>query len=156
MAIVVALSALMLMAFGALAVDLGNAWARKRAIQTSADLAALAGAGGLPSTLDARRVAIDYLRRNPVQGASLAACTLTTWSTPCWDNDSDETNGEIEFFDDTDNDGRVEFDANHDGNRVDTEQVTSASATVIRVVPPGHKVDFGLAGAVGFDSVDVT
>ncbi|MDP9240564.1 MAG: pilus assembly protein TadG-related protein, partial [Actinomycetota bacterium] len=57
-----------LFGLGALAVDLGNAYARKRATRTAADLVALAGAQGLPDMVKARTMALNYLGKNPVQG----------------------------------------------------------------------------------------
>lgn len=148
-AVIVAIAALMLMALGAVAVDLGNAWARKRTVQTSADLAALAGAAGLPDITEARTLALDYLRRNNTEGTTLPPCAVTSATAPtCWDNDDDYANGEIDFYgNDTNGDGRYE----------QTElTVTSGQAFAIRVIPPGAKVDFGLAGAVGFSSTTVT
>ena len=62
--------------------------------------------------------------------------------------DGDYANGEIDFFGiDTNGNGRYE-------QSEITEQ--SGQAFAVRVIPPGHKVDFGLAGAIGFDSVSVT
>ena len=42
-AVVTAIVAVLLFSVGALAVDLGNTFSRRRAVQTTADLAALAG-----------------------------------------------------------------------------------------------------------------
>ncbi len=147
-AVVTAICALMLMGFGAVAVDLGNAWARKRAIQTTADLAALAGASGLPDVQAARTLAARYLDKNrqPIGSADLA-CPQSLGSR-CWDNDDDYTNGEIDFYGP---------DANHNGRFEQSELTTpDGQAVAIRVVPPWSRVDFGLAGAVGVDRVSVT
>ncbi len=147
-AVITAILALVLMAFGAIAVDLGNAWARKRAVQTTADLAALAGGSGLPDMREARVRAMDYLTRNPQQGGALDACSVTSSVNPCWDNDGDYSNGEIDFF---------HTDTNGNGTYEPSEATsTNGQAFAIRVMPPGHKVDFGLAGAVGFSSTNVT
>lgn len=66
--IVMALSMLLLAGFGALAVDYGYMHFKRAALQTSADVAALAGAGALleyGTELDRTRdVCTDYARRN--------------------------------------------------------------------------------------------
>lgn len=71
-AVLFALLAVVVIGAGALAVDLGNAFARKRISQTQADLAALAGAARLPqgATTAAVDEAFNYLVRNvtPNQG----------------------------------------------------------------------------------------
>jgi len=54
-AIIVALMAIVLFGMGAMAVDLGNAWSRKRSTQTDADLSALAGASLLPASTSAQQ-----------------------------------------------------------------------------------------------------
>ena len=144
-AVLTALLMLVLMGAGALAVDLGNAWARKRAIQNSADLAALAGAQGLPSTSAARTSAKDYITRNVIQGQGLSGIAVN------WDDDEGvpatdaafaavgRANGEIDFF----------LDANGDGSPQRAEMVGSGQADLIRVVPPPATVQFGLAKAIG-------
>src|SRR3954449_5205761 len=64
-AIVVALTAVLLIGIGALAVDIGNLYSVRRESQRTADLAALAGAQDLPGNAQqACRSAIDYLDRN--------------------------------------------------------------------------------------------
>lgn len=82
-AIVVAISAVLLFVFGAMAVDIGAAYAERRADQNSADAAALGGANALPdmggTTSDAMRDAVAYVEVNlsePEEGweAAWAAC----------------------------------------------------------------------------------
>lgn len=90
-AVVVALSATMLFALCALGVDLGSGFARKRDIQTQADLAALAAAAELPYTGNAATIAAaakTYALQNEVMGQVDA-----TWNFI----DADMTNGFIEF-----------------------------------------------------------
>lgn len=88
-AVVVAICATLLLGVGALAVDLGNAFARKRATQTDADFAALAGGAHLPDASAAFDAAYDYLQRNlPGGGAMPAEAVLA---------DGDVTNGEIDI-----------------------------------------------------------
>jgi hypothetical protein len=88
-AVIVSILAVALFAFGALAVDLGNAFARKRVVQTQADLAALAGAAELPGDPTAAvETAFDYLQRNSALGGP-EAWTLEQFT------DGSEANGEI-------------------------------------------------------------
>ena len=94
-AVVVALSATLIFALCALGVDLGAGFARKRDIQTQADLAALAAAAKLPADLvddannaDIYAQATAYATKNEVGGQD----------TSLWDfSDDDATNGFIEF-----------------------------------------------------------
>ena len=72
--------AVILIGFTAFAVDLGNAFARKRSLQTQADLAALAGAGSLPNTIAAKAAALDYLRNNEVVGGQAWSEASITFS----------------------------------------------------------------------------
>ena len=89
-ALVVAVLALVLFGIGALAVDLGNSFTRRRAVQTTADLAALAGAQSLPNTCQAWQNAVIYLRNNPVvdddaadpSGGFAAVTGQVEWSRP--------------------------------------------------------------------------
>lgn len=118
-AIVVALSSTMLFALCALGVDLGNGFARKRDIQTQADLAALAAAAYLPADLvndannaDIYDAATEYATRNKVAGQVTAT----------WDfSDADKTNGYIEFV----------------------------GANKLRLYAPTSRVNFALAPAAG-------
>lgn len=92
-AVVVAISATMIFALCALGVDLGSAFARKRDIQTQADLAALAAASNLPRSATSEALieaaANSYAAENQVQGQDTAT----------WDfSDSDTSNGFIEYL----------------------------------------------------------
>jgi hypothetical protein len=92
-AIVVAISSLLLFGTAALAVDLGNAFNRRRQSQGTADLAALAGAQDLDGTavgaVKARVTAIDYLTRNLPLGGAMPSLG--------WDTNGDENDGEIQI-----------------------------------------------------------
>lgn len=79
-AVLFALLAVVVIGAGALAVDLGNAFARKRISQTQADLAALAGAAELPNDSAAIDEAFNYLVRNvtPNQGDVSTYKTIMT------------------------------------------------------------------------------
>ncbi len=67
-AVLVAILTIVLFAAAAVAVDLGQAFQRRRATQTTADLAALAGAQDLPNAQQACRLAVRYLLDNPPDG----------------------------------------------------------------------------------------
>jgi len=127
-AVIVAVAATALFAFGAMAVDMGNAWARKRLTQTDADLAALAGAAqltGKSSSEDpAKLAAWNWLDKN-LPNDDQSGFTLNSYAQY---TDGDETNGEI--------------------------TVSNNYAKITVVVQP-RNVSFGLANAIGFKSVDV-
>lgn len=124
-AVMVAISSLLFFGIAALVVDIGMMYERRRAVQTTADLAALAGGQELDGTTAgatlARAAALDYVenRGNLPPGGALE---------PGWDADGDEDNGEIVIS---------------DGN------------TRIRVLAPRRQVDFGFAGVFGLSSSDV-
>lgn len=130
-AVMSALLAVLLFSIGALAVDLGNLQARRRITQSTADLAALAGAQGLPDAALARTYALDYLLKNPVFGQAFAACP------GCYsDGDGpDYANGEIIVTDSA-------------GNTV----TTGTGGKKVRVIVPRRTVPYGLAGVMGFNS----
>lgn len=125
-AIMVAVLAVVLMTVAALSVDLGNAWARKRAVQTQADLAALSAGHMLPQTISNRAALLaevaTYLNKpnNNVQDQpTVTAAQL---------DDNNLANGEVDFYN---------------------------NGTRMRVIAPASNVDFFLADVAGFDDVDV-
>jgi Flp pilus assembly protein TadG len=94
--IVVALVALLLFASAAIAVDLGNAWARERQVQTQVDVAALSAGDLLPATTPVEERAIagriaTYLTEpaNEVPGQQPVTAGQLL--------DLDPTNGEVSF-----------------------------------------------------------
>lgn len=137
-AVMVAAMATLLLLFAAISVDLGNAFARRTAVQSQADHSALAGgaeltgtvvAGGTPSSAVVDEVR-DYLNLNYPQ----------TDDDSCWRDSpvtcvssADLTNGVL-------SDGEVEY-----------------TAEGMRVTAPAAFIDFGFAGAVvpGLDGTDV-
>lgn len=127
-AVIFALSALMIFGLAAVGVDLGNAMNRKKQTQTSADFAALAGAEGLPDTgaTTVQKVA-DYINENqPATDGNDECDTSPGAVTVAQLTDGDDSNGEVTF----------------PGGR-------------IRVVAPLSKVTFGMANAIGFSDVCV-
>ena len=125
-AVFVAILATLLMAMAALSVDLGNAWARKRAVQTQVDVSALSAGHLLPQTAattnDIVDQVADYLNRvnNQVYGQS------------------DVTRAQL-----------------LDGSLTNGEVIFSNGGKRMRVVSPAAHVEFGLAGVLGFDSAEV-
>jgi Flp pilus assembly protein TadG len=86
-AVIVAMLALTLFGAGALAVDIGNQWSRRRMAQSAADIAALAGAAQLPDAAAAVQTAFDYLStHDPVAEGSFTKAQMT---------DNVVSNGEI-------------------------------------------------------------
>lgn len=127
-AVVVAIMSIVLFGMGAMAVDLGNAWSRKRMTQTDADLAALAGAAQLPagdSTSQGKACALAYefLAKPGNLPSSDDGAGIPLQTAYC----SSPSNGDITFPD----------------------------STHIRVVSPARQVDFGLAGILGFKNTSV-
>ena len=134
-AVMVGFLSVLLFAVGALSVDLGNAWARKRQVQKQVDVAALSVGRMLPMTT-ANRTAIlaevaatlaDSDNRSLGQQASITAAAL--------DNGSD-ADGEVYFQD-------------------EQGAACATDCERIRVVAPGATVQFTVAGIVGSDSTTV-
>jgi hypothetical protein len=130
-----------LLASGAIAVDLGNAWARKRDAQRQVDVAALAASHLLPVTSSADRTAIaqavlDNMRLtdNGVSGQNLSPVTASNLL----------SSGMITF----------QYQAAKGGPFVSCP--LGSVCTQMTVNSPDAKVDFGLAGVLGVDSVDVS
>ena len=84
-AVIIALFMVMLLAFAALTVDLGRAWAERRQDQTAADAAAMAGAieyvRSNPTDADVVALVQDYVERNigyPADDAGWSGCPAPT------------------------------------------------------------------------------
>lgn len=96
-AIFVAVLSTLLLLMAALAVDLGNGWARKRAAQTQVDVSALAAGAMLPQTASNRNAIVDnvvaYLNRenNDVVGQDLVTRAQML--------NGDQGDGEVTFSD---------------------------------------------------------
>jgi hypothetical protein len=132
-AVIFAISAVMIFGLAALGVDLGNAMNRKKLTQNAADLSALAGAEGLPAQDDStlQKVA-DYLNKN---------ATATDGTDSC----------------NPDGGGPVTVDQlrSDDPGGAANGEVTFPSADEIRVVSPAAKVTFGFANAIGISDTCV-
>lgn len=129
-AIIVAISIIVLLGFGAFAVDMGFVYMKKNELQNAADAAALAGAAALVSYGDnlgqVKNVAMDYARRN-----------FTVQNNP----------------EDTIQIGDITFYKDYVLNSIDPNQV---EATVRRIGARGNPVTLFLARALGLDVMDVT
>jgi Flp pilus assembly protein TadG len=125
-AILTSILAVVLLTVAAMSVDLGNAWARQRDVQTQADLAATSAGHWLPQTAanknDILTEVADYLNRanNKVVGQNVVTIGQL--------DDDDLANGEVDF---------------------------SNGGLRMQVVAPHATVDFGLAAAIGYTSTNV-
>lgn len=141
-AVITAVLVSLLFGVAALAVDLGNAYARDARIDAIADQAAVAAARALPDPCAALDAAVEILlaegnavRDDSGEFPSTAAGLATALS------DDEVTNGEVVV-------------TGPDGVAVPASDCT-AVGTRVRVVTPPIQVSFGLAAAAGFRSVDV-
>lgn len=133
-AVMVALLAVLLFSIAALAVDIGNAWARKRAVQKQVDVSAIAAGWMLPMTTAneltiANKVA-EYLNEDDNQATGQSDVTGADLI------DSDPANGHITWLD-------------SDG------QPCTDNCTRMEVLAPSARVDFGFAAVMGFSGTDV-
>ncbi|NHC22712.1 hypothetical protein G6553_05920 [Nocardioides sp. IC4_145] len=131
-AVIVGILAVVLFGVAALAVDLGNAWARERSVQKQVDVTALsvghllpASASDLPAIADA---AAAYLTGNVASGQEAIVV-------------DDLKNGVLA-------DGEVRLQ-DEDGDACTSECVR------LEITAPGARVDFGLAGVLGESGLDV-
>ncbi len=135
-AVIVAISAVLLLSIAALAVDLGNAYSRKRDVQSQADFAALAGGAKLPAAAATNcavgtapsagdlvvKQVVAYLNANETQNdAGVTAVTAAALV------DCVLTNGEV----------------------------TYPTKNSVKVWAPVARVDYGLAKVMGKDNVNV-
>jgi hypothetical protein len=148
-AILTVVFTVMIFAVAALAVDLGNAFSRRRQAQTMADLAALAGGKGLPD--------IGWPGRWRTTTSTATPCAPTT--APAWPPAvSQLSNGVLD-------DGEIQV-LNSGGAPL--PYAATASSTVparcgapatgdgrrVRVVTPPRTVNFTMAPVIGFDDTE--
>lgn len=133
-AVLVGVLAIVLIGFAAIAVDIGNAVARKSDVQGQADFGALAAGhdlsamkGSIPNTV-LQAVADSMNENSPLGGeCSGSGCVTVATLATCGAGDTD---------------GCVEF-------------VTVNGVPALQVTAPEERVDYGLARVLGFDGVDV-
>jgi len=135
-AILTAMLALVLFGFAALAVELGDLYSRDAAVQTTADLAAFAGAQELPDACLAFDGARDYLT-DPKNGVFSDTAPTTFSASVAQLTDGDDTNGEIEILD-------------WDGKPLPnpTSSPCSTAGHRVRVTTPRRTIKFPLAGGL--------
>jgi hypothetical protein len=150
--LVAVLVAFVLLPVGALAVDLGAAWAQRVSVQGIAEQAALAGARYLPdgavtltsseqAAAEAQAVAeaVRSLCQTGTRAPDWASLCPST-GVPAWAADGSDENGEVSV-----EDSAVDYPAG---------AVSPAPVPrVLRVVTPPVTVEFGLAKVAGFDDV---
>lgn len=132
-AVLTAVSVTLMMLFGALAVDLGNAWARRGQLQQQADSAAVNAAHKLPIRSEATRlVAAKAVARTiacqPVAGQTGVPACPASDSSPTLDAYAQQLLAA----------GRVSF----------------PTPTKVKVVTPTARVDFGFGRLAGPDHTD--
>jgi hypothetical protein len=140
--------AVVLFGFGAMAVELGDLYSRDAAVQTTADLAAFAGAQGLPDACIAFNKARAYLTSD--KNGVFSDTAPTTFSASVAElSDGDDSNGEIEILD---------WD-----NKPLPDPTSSPCSTAghrVRVTTPRRTINFplagGLPGAPGSGTVQAT
>lgn len=142
-AVMVGILAVVLFAVGALAVDLGNAWARKRSVQKQVDISVQSAGHMLPATLVdtptsstpamiAAYVVQQLDDNKAIQSRDVTAAELL---------DADYSNGELEFLDGS-------------GNTCVINDAADLCVSM-RLHSPPADVDFGMAGVVGVDGTQV-
>ena len=147
-AILTAMLALVLFGFAALAVELGDMYSRDAAVQTTADLAAFAGAQELPNACNAFNKARAYLLSD--KNGVFSDTAPTTFAASVAElSDGDDTNGEIEILD---------WDNKPIPNP--TAAPCSDAGHRVRVTTPERTITFpliaGLPGAPGSGTVQGT
>ena len=149
MAIVVAVTAVLLLSIAALGVDLGNAYVQRHSVQKLTDFAALAGGAGnnLPGTAPGT---CDYGKRAQPSdqavvdvAAYLGSAPWTGGPTPADLVDCQTSNGEV-FY------GTVTPSATNPSG-----VALSFDAHQLTVVSPQRQVDFGFARIMGFENTQV-
>ena len=128
--VLVAVMAVLIFSVGAMAVDLGNAFARKRDSQSQADFSALAGASKLPATA----TSCPGSRPSASSPAVLEVVKYLTLNAPNSDGETPPSAAQLaaDLVDCNDENGEVSFPTNYR----------------IRVVTPPSVVDFGLASVI--------
>lgn len=136
-AILAAILAVVLFGIGALAVELTDMFSRDRAVQTTADLAAFAGAQELPDACAAFDEALGTVN-DPANGVRTDSGTTTFGVSATDMKDGDLTNGEIQVLGPT-------------GAQIPLSSCPTANSTAgrkIRVTTPPRDVKFAFGSAL--------
>jgi hypothetical protein len=158
-AVMVALLAVVLLTISAMSVDLGNAWQVKRQVQAGSDLAAEAGAGVKGANLP--------------QSGPLHSCSYGNAGALATDQAVKDIANYLAHQEDPDGTGNYSTlvanlpgeltDCNMDNGEVVYGQPKKTGTTwsvtynknQLSLVAPQKHVDFGLAGVIGFEGVNV-
>lgn len=136
-AIVVALTLTVMLAFGALVVDVGLNWAARTQLQSAADAAALAGAAELPGQPDQAVAKVREFLDDNVAGLAGAAAG--------WESDGDAANGDVTCY-------RPPAAPPPPG---DPAHGCTAGDTAIQVITPPLRPAYAFASILGRQSGDV-
>lgn len=138
-AVVFGVLCVVLFAVSALAVDLGNAWARQRAVQKQVDVSALSVGNLLPATLENRAAIADAVaaRLNDADNQAVGSATVTGAQLL----DGDHGNGQILF-------------RNPDDSLCELNDTEDRCLRMEVIAPPAW-VDFGLANVIGENGTTV-
>ena len=139
-AVVTVLAASVMLVAGALAVDLGNTWARRGNLQGQADQAAVFAARFLPATdapgkTKVAKAAAYYILCNPVYGQHKLDSTMPT---SCPASPESTEPGFVAYANRMLADGNVTFPT-----------IEGSSGTYVQVRTPAARIDFGLGNAAG-------
>jgi hypothetical protein len=143
----VALLSVLLLVMGALTVDIGNAYVHKRDMQKRADFSALAGGVGddLPMTAAGTNCGYGVSARATDQAiidvADYLSTQYATTITPADLVDCNFSNGEADY-------GSFNWSSA-------SGWTLTANENQLGVVTQSNRVDFGMAGILGFQSTDV-
>jgi len=153
-AVITAVVATALFAAGALAVDLGNVYAREARVEAVVDQVAVAAAGGLPDPCGAVRAAAESL----VADGNAVLDDVPGEDVDTWEHmaqhltDATAGNGDIEILGPDGTDVTPVFGAG--GAALDPADCTEVG-TRVRVVAPAATVAVGLAAAIGVEPIEV-
>lgn len=141
-AVIVSIVAVLLFGMAALAAELTDMYSRDRAVQTTADLSALAGAQDLPDSCAAFASALTYLN-DPDNGVADDTAPSTFGVTAARMRDGSRSNGEIEVL------------TAAQTSLPTTAGSCSRTGRFVRVTTPPRTKAFALGTAVGAGSGEV-
>ena len=136
-AIVVALMLTVMLAFGALVVDVGLNWASRTELQSAADAAALAGAAELPGQPDEAMAEVRQYLDDNIPGLAGAAAG--------WESDGDAANGDVTCY-------RPPAAPPQPG---DPTHGCSVGDTAIQVITPPLRPAYAFASILGRRSAEI-
>lgn len=143
-AVLVGVLAILLFSVAALAVDLGNAWSRKREVQKQVDISALGAGYLLPMTLgNETAIAAEVAKFLNAQANEVVGQAGFEG-----DDEAEILVTAAELLNGVSSDGEVTF-------QDDAGESCADNCTRMTVLAPQARVDFGFAGIMGFSGTDV-